>query len=177
MATRLLHLPLRARDDLLASHVGAHIEHRNRSVLIVTTNVPAAALFGRLRDRGVDTNRVFIVDAVSGRSGIDATGDPEHVLYLPGPQLLELIALRAAKVVRTKAQGPPHILILSINSLALYNSAEALEELVRYTVGHLAGPKVMIEFVVEEGLPLPSRLAAFLDSVVDDTIRLRPAAS
>lgn len=177
MVTRLLHLPMRARQDLLASHVRALIEHKNRSVLIVTTNVPAPILFDSLRDRGVDLNRVFIVDAVSDRAGIDAMGDPEHVMFLPGPQLLELIALRAAKIVRAKAQGPPHVIILSANSFALYNSPEALEELVRYTVGHLANPRVMIEFVVEEGLPLPERLSTFLQGFVDETVRLQPAAS
>lgn len=177
MVTRLLHLPVRSRDDLLAGHVRSLIEHKNRSVLIVTTNVPAAALFDRLQDRGVDINRVFVVDAVSSRSALDAKGDPEHVLYLPGPQLLELIALRAAKIIRAKAQGPPHVIILSANSFALYNSAEALEELVRYTVTQLANPKVVIEFVIEEGLPLPDRLATFLSSFADETIRLQPSAS
>lgn len=177
MATRLLHLPLQGQFDLLSQHVRGLIEHKNRSVLVVTTKLPAGTLFEKFQDRGVDTNRVFIVDAVSDRSGLDAKGDPEHVMYLPGPQLLELIALRAAKIVRAKAQGPPHVIVLSANSFALYNSPEALEELVRYTVGELAHPKVMIEFVVEEGLPLPPRLKSFLDGFVDETVRLSPAAS
>lgn len=177
MVTRLLHLPLRGQSDLLAQHVRGLIEHKNRSVLLVTTNLPAGVLLGTFQERGVDTSRVFIVDAVSNRSGLDAKGDPEHVMYLPGPQLLELIALRAAKTIRSKAQGPPHVIVLSANSFALYNSEEALEELVRYAVGHLAHPKVTIEFVVEEGLPLPPRLKAFLDGFVDETVRLSPAAS
>jgi KaiC/GvpD/RAD55 family RecA-like ATPase len=171
MATRLLHLPHHAQVDLLAEHLKGLIA-RNRSVLIVTTNLPAGTLFEQFQDHGVDINRVFVVDAVSSRSGVDVHGDPEHVLFVPGPQLLELIALRVEKIIRAKAQGPPHILILSANSFALYNSAEALEELVRYAVQRLVHPKIMIEFVLEESLPIPARLKGFLESFVDETLRL-----
>lgn len=177
MGTRLLHLPQRGQADLLASHVQGLIAHKNRSVLIVTTHHSADVLLAQFRARGVDTGRVFIVDAVSSRGALDPIGDPEHVLFLPGPQLLELIALRSAKIVRSKAQGPPHVIILSANSFAMYNSEEALEELVRYVVEDLAHPKVMIEFVVEEGIPLPPRLDRFLHSFVDETVRLGLLAS
>jgi hypothetical protein len=175
MATRLLHLPQRAQADLLADHLKGLIA-RNRSVLIVTTNLPAGTLFEQFQDRGVDINRVFIVDAVSNRSGADVHGDPEHVMFLSGPQLLELIALRVEKIIRTKAQGPPHILVLSANSFAMYNSPAQLEELVRYSVQRLAHPKIMIEFVLEEGIPIPERLKKFLESFTDESLQLPASA-
>lgn len=173
MASRLLHLPLRGGLDALAEHVRARIA-RDRSILIVTASLPAGRFFEHFQDRGVDINRVFVVDAVSSRSGMDVRGDPERVHYVPAPTLLELIAKRVEKIVRSKAQGPPHIIVYSANAFALYNEPETLEELVRYVVNTLVHPKTRIDFVVEDGVPIPKRLLAFLESFLDETLRLVP---
>jgi hypothetical protein len=175
MVSRLLHLPMQGGLDALAEHVRGRIA-KNRSVLIVTASLPAGEFFESFQDRAVDINRVFIVDAVSSRSGMDVRGDPERVHYVPAPTLLELIAKRAEKIIKTKAQGPPHIIVFSANAFALYNEAEALEELVRYVVNTLVHPKVRIDFVVEEGVPIPKRLLAFLEAFLDETLRLKAPA-
>ena len=176
MVSRLLQIPMQGGLDALAEHVRELIG-RNRSVLIVTASLPAGRFFDHFQDRGVDINRVFVVDAVSSRSGMDVHGDPERVHFVPAPTLLELIAKRAEKIIKTKAQGPPHIIVFSANAFALYNEAEALEELVRYVVNTLVHPKVRIDFVVEDGHPIPKRLLAFLEAFLDERLRLgRPAA-
>jgi hypothetical protein len=171
MVSRLLHLPMQGGLDALADHVRALIG-RNRSVLIVTASLPAGKFFEHFQDRGVDINRVFVVDAISSRGGMDVRGDPERVHFVPAPTLLELIAKRADKIIRAKAQGPPHIIVFSSNAFALYNEAETLEELVRYVIHNLVDPKVRIDFVLEEGHPIPKRLLAFLQSFLDEELRL-----
>lgn len=177
MASRLLHVPMRGGLDALADHVRGLIG-RNRSVLIVTASLPAGRFFEHFQDRGVDINRVFVVDAVSSRSGMDVRGDPERVHYVPAPTLLELIAKRSEKIIKAKAQGPPHVIVFSANAFALYNEVEALEELVRYAVNNLVPPKVRIDICVEEGVPMPKRLLTFLQSFLDEELRLHaPAAS
>lgn len=177
MVSRLLHLPMQGGLDALAEHVRGRIA-KDRSVLIVTASLPAGKFFEHFQDRGVDINRVFVVDAVSSRSGMDVRGDPERVHFVPAPTLLELIAKRADRIIRTKAQGPPHIIVFSANAFAMYNEPEPLEELVRYAVNNLVPPKVRIDFVVEEGVPIPKRLLQFLSSFVDEDLRLKaPPAS
>jgi hypothetical protein len=176
VVSRLLHLPMQGGLDALAEHVRGRIA-KDRSVLIVTASLPAGKFFEHFQDRGVDINRVFVVDAVSSRSGMDVRGDPEHVHFVPAPTLLELIAKRAEKIIKTKAQGPPHVIVFSANAFAVYNDPEALEELVRYVVNTLVHPKVRIDFVVEEGVPIPKRLLAFLESFLDETLRLKAPAS
>ncbi|MEK6975906.1 MAG: hypothetical protein AABY18_06145 [Candidatus Thermoplasmatota archaeon] len=175
MVSRLLHVPMQGGLDALAELVRGRIA-KDRSVLIVTASLPAGKFFEHFQDRGVDINRVFVVDAVSSRSGMDVRGDPEHVHFVPAPTLLELIAKRAEKIIKTKAQGPPHIIVFSANAFALYNEADALEELVRYVVNTLVHPKIRIDFVVEEGVPIPKRLLLFLESFLDETLRLTAPA-
>lgn len=172
MVSRLLHLPMQGALDALAEHVKGRIA-KDRSVLIVTASLPAGTFFEHFQDRGVDVNRVFVIDAVSSRGGMDVRGDPERVHFVPAPTLLELIAKRADRIVRTKAQGPPHIIVFSANAFAVYNEPESLEELVRYIVNTLVPPKVRIDFVVEEGAPIPKRLLQFLTGFVDEELRLK----
>lgn len=176
MVSRLLHVPMQGGLDALADHVRTLIG-RNRSVLIVTASLPAGRIFDHFQDKGVDINRVFVVDAVSSRGGMDVRGDPERVHFVPAPTLLELIAKRSEKIIKTKAQGPPHIIVFSANSFALYNEVEALEELVRYAVNALVPPRVRLDICVEEGAPIPKRLLAFLESFLDEQVRLGPGAS
>lgn len=172
MVSRLLHLPMQGGLDALAEHVRGRIA-KDRSVLIVTASLPASKFFEHFQDRNVDINRVFVVDAVSSRSGMDVRGDPERVHFVPAPTLLELIAKRVDRIVRTKAQGPPHIIVFSANAFAMYNDPDSLEELVRYAVNTLVPPKVRIDFVVEDGLPIPKRLLQFLTSFLDEELRLK----
>lgn len=174
MVSRLLRAPAQGGLDSLADYVRSSIE-KNRSVLVVTASLPAGAFFEHFQDHCVDTNRIFIVDAVSSRGGMDVHGDPEHVHFIPAPTLLELIAARVEKIIKTKAQGPPHIIVHSANAFASYNDVATLEEIVRYTVNVLVHPKVRIDFVVEAAPPLPAPLLRFLESFLDEDETLPPA--
>lgn len=176
MVSRLLRIPAQGGLDALAQFVRGRIA-KNRSVLIVTASLSAGQLFEHLQDHGVDTNRVFIVDAVSSRAGMDVKGDPEHVHFVPAPTLLELIATRVEKIIKAKAQGPPHILIYTANAFAQYNDAATLEEVVRYALNTLVHPKVRIDFILEPTPPLPPSLLEFLESFLDDDVTLDPAGS
>lgn len=171
MVSRLLRIPAEGGLDALADFVRSRIE-KNRSVLVVTASLPAGALFEHFQDHGVDTNRVFIVDAVSSRGGMDVHGDPEHVHFIPAPTLLELLAARVEKIIKAKAQGPPHIIVHSANAFAAYNDPATLEEIVRYTVNVLVHPKVRIDYVVEATPPLPPAFLKFLETFLDEDLTL-----
>lgn len=173
MVSRLLHLPAQGGLDALAHFVRGRIA-KNRSVLIVTASLPAGKFFEHFQDHDVDINRVFIVDAVSSRAGMDVKGDPEHVHFIPAPTLLELIATRVEKIIKAKAQGPPHIIVYSANAFALYNDAATLEEVVRYALNTLVHPKVRIDFILEDGIPIPGSLLRFLQSFLDGELGLPP---
>lgn len=166
MVTRLLHLPAQQPLVALARHV-QHLVDKDRSVLLVSVDVPAGRIFEEFQDQGVNVNRVFVVDASSSRGGIDVHGDPEHVHHVNAPTLLELMAKRVEKILRLKAQGHPHVLILSCNAFAAHNPPEVLEEIVRFVVDQLADPRLRMEFLVDAQPPLPDGLLRFLRGYLD----------
>lgn len=171
MPTRLIRFPPRGQLDLLAQHIKQqHAE--GRSVLIVTASHPASVMVRHFTAAGVNLARVFVIDAVGSRAGVERSTDLEHLMYVPGPTQLELIAMRAEKIIRQKAQGPPTVLICTLNAFALYNATDTLEELIRYVVHSLARPKAVIDFVVEDGQPLDEGLREFIEGFVDEVIQV-----
>lgn len=165
MPTTALYVPQREAIDLLAERIKGLIA-RNKSVLIVAAKASSGVIFGRLQDRGVDIRRVFIVDAVqSGTAKPEA--DPDHVHFVSGPNLLELIAKRTERIIRTKAEGPAHVIVYDCDTFALYNPAPVLIELVRYIVQNLADPRMPIDFVIEQNSRMPASLQEFLNEFLD----------
>jgi KaiC/GvpD/RAD55 family RecA-like ATPase len=174
MPTRLVRLPVRHQLDALAGHVAAVQEHR--SVLVITTLHTAADLREAFARHGVDPQRLFIIDAIGSKAGALVSDDPDHLMYVSGPTQLELMALRALKVIQSKAERTAHVLVCTANSFARYNSPAALEEMVRYVVTGLLHPKATLEVLVEEGLPLDVGLDAFLHTFLDEAVDLRQAS-
>lgn len=143
----------------------------DRSTLYVSVERPAELVLEGLRDAGVDLGRIFIIDAVSGMGGTRVSDDPDHILYVAGPDLLEMLAQRAEKTLRSKAEGPAHIVIDSVDAFAFYNEAAALKEIVHYVV-HRLEKGVRLDFLVAPAGRSDDDLLQFLGQYVDETIRL-----
>jgi KaiC/GvpD/RAD55 family RecA-like ATPase len=176
MPTRLVFATSRTLLDRMVEHIHA-LHKEDRSVLLVTTRDPASVLLRRFKDGGVNLDRLFIIDAVGMRAGAEWTNDPDHLMYVATPNQLELIAMRAQKVIRQKAEGTPHVVLSTVNSFALYNAPEALEEVMRYTLHNLVRPTAWMDFVIEEDAPLDASLRGFLDSFIDGRAQLGDPAA
>src|SRR5688572_9614184 len=110
MPARLVRIPVQRQLDALAGHVKS-LQAADRSVLVITTHHTAQVLLRRFTQLGVDPKRLFIVDAVGSQAGVLASSDPDHLMYISGPDQLELMAMRAFKVIRAKAERTPHVLV------------------------------------------------------------------
>lgn len=166
--TRLVEMPPPHQMVLLARHAQRLIDG-GRSVLIVSAVHPAPFLLARLQDLGVDMRRVFVVDA-SGGTFPGTPLDPEHAVAVSSPGLLELIASRANRIVRSKAEGPPAVLVHNVEAFAAYNTAAQLEELIRYVVHSLARPQAVIDFLADFQDAHAKPVVAFLRGFVDEVL-------
>lgn len=173
MTTTAVHVPVLGGLNLIAERVKGLIA-RNKSVLIVATRHPASAIFERFKEKGVDITRVFVVDAVQSGMNLNMD-DPNHVHQVSAPTLLELIAKRTERIIRTKAQGPPHVIVYDCDTFALHNPTNALIEVVRYVVQNLADAKLPMDFVIQEPSTMPKALQEFLDEFLDKKEHLAPA--
>lgn len=165
--TRLVAMRPQHQMLQVARHAQRLVEE-GRSVLLVSAVHPAGFLLARLKELGVDVRRVFVMDASGG--ALPGPLDPEHAAAVANPGLLELITSRALRIIRSKAEGPPAVLVHSVEAFAAYNTAEQLEELVRYVVHSVARPQARIDFLADLSDPGACQVLAFLRGFVDEVV-------
>lgn len=163
LPTRLLVLPDAHPWEALDARL-ANLSHR-RSVLLVSARRPRDVARREFVAALGNLEHLFVLDVAS--DPLNATiRDPEHEATVPNVTMLELIAARAEKIVRTKAEGPATIVIDDVATFLLYNSFDALRQ-----IGRLAAsrnqPQNDQEYVIGPGFPsdLLELLSPGLDAV------------
>jgi KaiC/GvpD/RAD55 family RecA-like ATPase len=148
------------------------LQEKGRSILYVSVERPAELVLAGLEAAGTDRQRIFLLDAVSSMSGARVSPDPDRILFVAGPDLLETLALRAEKVIRAKSDGPAHIIIDSVEAFSLYNDVDSLRQIVHYIINRLE-EGVGLDFVVSPSSRVDADLLAFLGDYADETVQLK----
>lgn len=141
-------------------------------VLLVSARTPGLELLVQLPRHGVNLDHVVVADvATPAEKQIGA--DNRRLLYMPGPQLLELVTLRSEKLVWARRKEKTHILVHDMNSFAQHNSPEALEQMARYILTRVRS-YTTVDLCVDPHALMPPRLEAALRSICDQRIELEP---
>lgn len=148
----------------LAQHV-ARLQAEGLSVLLVTANRPFDGIRARLQEAGVDVDALMVLDAISSVNGFQPTHAPRNVVFLQSPTMLEMIAMRTEQIVG-RQQAPVHVVVDSLNALALYNGVEPVQEFSHYLANRLRSRGATGDFMIldnQQGRDLEHRVAAFTD--------------
>lgn len=153
-------------SDGHARAVAAHLKalQAEGPVVFVTADRPYASWEPVLANAGVDVRRLCVLDAVSGMGGALPVARPGNVVFLPSPTLLEMLVLRIEQgCQRSKAT---HVVVDSLNTLALYNGLAPVQAFSHYLINRARGAGVGLDLIVrenQEGEALRHRLAGFVD--------------
>jgi hypothetical protein len=158
---RIVYAPEHGGEGPLARHIQA-LHAQDHSVFIVSTRLPGPVLMEALKLFGVDTQRVFILDAVGNPLEHGRGHDRGHIGFVPSPNLLELMVSRARTIIQKLAERKPHVILYDLDTLALYNPAGALEEVFRYIENTRTNPQTVIDYVLSDALRLDVDLIEFL---------------
>lgn len=168
---RLVEMPQGDPLPALAAHIKGLIE-AGHWVLLSSARTPGPELLRRLPGFGVDLEKVVIVDTATPRD--QQTGaDPQRLLYMPSPALLELLTLRSEKVVWARRKEKTHILVHDMNAFARHNPPEALEQMMRYVMTRVRS-YTTVDLCVDVHAPIPETLLAALRSFCEERIELEP---
>lgn len=133
-------------------------------VVYVTANRPWATMVKHLGD----TDRIYAVDAISGANGMVQHAKQDGVMYLQSPTMLEMIAMRVEQLV-TRNPGA-HVVVDSLNSLALYNGIGPVQEFSHYLANRLRALDVSGDFIVvdnDQGNSLRRAVEGFVDETAE----------
>lgn len=125
MVLRRVHVPLAASVNALGRHI-AHLQEDQGWVLLITTRMPAEVLTKQLH--GIDWNRLVFIDTVAPVHTPPPPG--ARIEYVPGTHLLELVHLRAQRIM-ARLPRTPHVVYYDAHSLSSAVPREALAEMTR----------------------------------------------
>ena len=157
---------LSSSGDPHGPSLAAHVRRLQAAgpVLFVTADRPLATWGPVWKAAGVDQGRLLVIDAVSAMNGQQPSPRPANATFLPSPVMLEMLLLRIEQLVGRHA--PVHLVIDSLNTLAFYNGAPAVQAFAHYLANRLRGHGVGADLVLCEGPEaalLRERLAPFID--------------
>lgn len=149
----------------VARYVGG-LQSQGIRVLYVTADLPASILVPQLVSKGVDVGLLVVVDAISGIKGNLARAPAPPVLFVASPTMLEMIAMRVGKVTSDHKRW--HVVVDSLDALALYNGAGPVQEFAHHLANVLREARVDGTLLVRgEAGDLRVRVSQFMDGSVE----------
>ncbi|HLF17057.1 MAG TPA: hypothetical protein VI796_06485 [Candidatus Thermoplasmatota archaeon] len=145
----------------LVRHVKA-LTDKGYWVLLVTAKTPATVLQQAAHAAGVSPERLAVADAMSRPGGVGPAAGDGKAIFVQAPSLLELLLMRAEKVVWGQRAARTHIIVHDINTFALYNPPQAIEQMARYLMGRVRS-YTTVDFLVDPRATLPSELRSFFE--------------
>ena len=137
--------------------------------IYITVNRPYGTLKELLRDRGIDTAKLFFIDAIS-----QTVTQPKlvnhHVIYLPNPQSLTDMSL-AMNAAAESIPGKTRFLFMdSLSTLLIYNETQTVAKFAHFlTVKmrslNIKGVFIALRQMLDEELIF--EVAQYCDKVID----------
>ena len=148
------------------------IKNLNLIGVYVTLNTPCSSLSANLKDKGIDTSKLYFVDAISKQSGTTTTSD--NCSFVQNPQSLTELSLVTTKAVNT---GKSKFLFFdSVSTLLIYNSLETTEKFMHYLINKIRSLG-LLGIIISLDEEKSNKLIPVISQFCDKIIHLGQAAS
>ncbi|HSU72374.1 MAG TPA: hypothetical protein VLJ21_00815, partial [Candidatus Binatia bacterium] len=129
-AVVLLLLNVRQYFEGIVEALRVLVEEENRSGVYITVNKPYGTLRELLRERDVDTSKLYFIDAISQTVTQPKLVNPK-VTYLPNPQSLTDISL-AFGTAAESLTGKKFLFLDSLSTLLIYNETGSVAKFAHF---------------------------------------------
>jgi hypothetical protein len=146
------------------------IQRGNLRIILICVNQPASYLLDFYQRNGVDTTRIFFIDAITQYATGVVVDNVENCRFIPKPNDLTAMGIAVTTTMK-KFEGERTIIFLdSVNAMLIHSSSADILRFIHFVtsklrVMNLAG----ILLAVEKGLDpiLLSQLTTFADELVE----------
>mgnify|MGYP001605979500 CR=1 FL=1 len=145
-----------------------YLNDLNSYGIYVTVNTPSAILLKSLVQKGVNTENLFVIDAITpGSSEMQRSG---NVVFVGSPSALTDISISADSAVKSIAKKDKFLFLDSISTLVLYNESESVTKFAHFLINKMkewgiSGAIISLEKETDE--KMLSQLSQFCDKVID----------
>jgi len=153
------------------------IQKKGMRIIAICVNQPAEFLIEYYTKNGVDTNRIFFIDAITrfatGRGG----ESPGNCMFVPRPNDLTAMGMAITRMLKESEQEKTVIFLDSVNAMLVHSSSVDLTKFIHFVISKLRIMNITgILLAVEKGLDpvLLTQISTFADELVefsDETAR------
>ncbi len=118
-----------------------------KNMIYVTTNKPYSNLITIFKEHKIKYNKIFFIDCISGHVGIKA--ESENCIFLDSPQNLTAISIAINESLKNIPE-PKVLLLDSLSTLLLYNSAETIGKFSNFLINKIRTYKIQMLLIALE---------------------------
>jgi len=139
-------------------------------VIVICVNQPAAFLSDYYKKNGIDTNRIFFIDAITQYATGTAPAPLDNCRFVSKPNDLTSMGIAVTTILK-QFEGQKTVIFLdSVNAMLIHSSSADLTKFIHFIISKLRILSIAgILLAVEKGLDpvLLSQLSTFADDLVE----------
>jgi hypothetical protein len=146
------------------------IQKGNLHIILICVNQPAAFLMDFYQRNGIDTRRIFFIDAIT-QYAIGSPGEcADNCKFVSKPNDLTAIGIAVTTTLKKLEQEKTIIFLDSVNAMLIHSSSADLLKFIHFIISKLRIKNIAgILFAIEKGLDpiLLSQLTTFADETLE----------
>jgi KaiC/GvpD/RAD55 family RecA-like ATPase len=143
------------------------ITERKNDCLYVTVNRPYNVMVKLLKERGIDTGKIFFIDLISRMLRVDAKA--EDCLFIDSPESLTELSIAIAESIKNMPGSRKFMFLDSLSTLLVYNQAGTVTKFAHFLSNKMKTEGVeTIIMVLEKEMDemMSSQIQMFADKVI-----------
>jgi hypothetical protein len=151
-------------------HMIKEIQKGNLHIIIICVNQPAVFLMDIYGQNGIDTSRIFFIDAITQYATGTVPENVKNCSFISKPNDLTAMGIAITSILKMFEQGKTMIFLDSVNAMLIHSSSSDLSKFIHFLISRLRIMNIAgILLAVEKGLDpvLLSQLTTFADDLIE----------
>lgn len=146
------------------------IQSNGYMTVFISINQPSAFLMDVFMKNGIDTNRIFFIDAITQYAGGTPRTQPDNCRFVTKPGDLTAMSIAVTEVLKRYPDQKAVIFLDSVNAMLIYSNSVDFTKFIHFVISKLRILNVSgIFLAVEKGIDpmLMSQFMAFTDELLE----------
>jgi hypothetical protein len=146
------------------------IQKGEMRTIIICINQPATFLMDFYRKNGIDTSRIFFIDAITQYATGVVAECPDNCKFVAKPNDLTAIGIAVTTILKKFETEKTVIFLDSVNAMLIHSSSVDLSKFIHFVISKLRIMNIAgILLAVEKGLDpvLLTQLTTFADELIE----------
>jgi archaellum biogenesis ATPase FlaH len=145
-----------------------YISKKKSGVVYVTVNKPFSDLINGFKKANIDTNKIFIIDAVTPRKFVGGER-LENAVFIGSPKELTNISITTTSTIK-KFKEAKVLIFDSISTLLIYNKFNVVKDFIHFISNKMKELKITFTMICIKDMTdekVISQISAFADKVIN----------